>query len=95
MLRFPAIHDLFMGKGLSLDIEALLTVGPDGVAAIIAAGCGLAGNPEAEAFADGLTLADQVEALAKILEVTLPEGPKKLEARAVEMLRRVGLSQTP
>jgi hypothetical protein len=95
MRRFPAISDLLTGKGLTLDADTLFTVGPEGVAAIIAAGTGKPGSVEAEAVASTLTFGDQIEALAKILEVTLPEGTKKLEARLVDMLRRTGLSQTP
>mgnify|MGYP007071592357 CR=1 FL=1 len=95
MRRFPAIHDLLTGKGLSLDADALLSTGPEAVAAIIAAGCGNPGDAAHEAAADALPIGDQIEVLAKILEVTLPDGPKNIEARLVGMLRRVGLSQTP
>lgn len=95
MRRFPSIKDLLTGKGLNLDMEGLLGTGPEAVAAMIAAGCGMPGNEKAEEAAGALALGDQIEVLSKVLEVTLPDGPKNIEARLVEMLRRVGLSPTP
>lgn len=63
--RFPALADAIAGKGI--DLNRLADLGPDVLAAVIAAGTGSVGDAAAEAAADTLPVADQlalVEAIA-------------------------------
>ena len=72
MSRFPELRMLMTGK--EVDEASLMNVGGECVAAIIAAGCGLPGNTDAEASAATLPLEDQADVLAKILKLTMPNG---------------------
>jgi hypothetical protein len=83
-----------LGAELNLDPQAIVASGPDALAAFIAAGTGHPGETEHEAAAAHLALTDQIELVAVILQVTLPEGPKKLQARLEDLLDRAGLRST-
>ena len=72
--NFPEIKALFSGKDVSFDTETIVTKAPKALAAIIAAGTGQPGNPEAEAVAASLGVDEQAELLAKIVELTFPRG---------------------
>jgi hypothetical protein len=92
--RFEGIRKLVLGAEFEIDPQAIVDNGPDALAAFIAAGMGFPGDEKAEALALALPLTDQLEIVGKILEVTLPEGPKKLQARVEELLDRTGLRST-
>lgn len=92
---FPAIRTALLGGGLTIDEDLLMNTGPDAVAAIIAAGCGLPANAEAEAMAASLPFGVQMEFLGEILKATLPDGSKKVFDRLGAAAAAVGLSQTP
>ena len=65
LTRFPQLIEAMDGKGL--DMSALADLGPDVLAAVIAAGTGAAGDAAAEAVADSLGLGEQltlIEAIA-------------------------------
>ena len=83
--RFPELRKLM--SGIEVAAEDLLKVGPDALAAILAAGTGEPGNEKAETAAARLTLGDQADLLAAILRVTLPGGLDPF----VEKLSRLGL----
>lgn len=70
--RFAEIRALLAGR--IMDADKLLATGGPVVAAIIAAGCGYPGNPEAEQLAERLPISDQADLLAAILRLTLPQG---------------------
>jgi hypothetical protein len=70
--RFPELRKLMTGQ--EVEVEQLMSVGGDAIAAIIAAGCGYPGDPEAENVAAELTLEAQVDLLAATLRLTLPGG---------------------
>jgi hypothetical protein len=70
--RFPELRQLMTGQ--AVDIEQLMSVGGDAVAAIIAAGCGYPGDEKAEAVAATLALDAQADLLAAIVRLTLPAG---------------------
>lgn len=74
--RFPALRKAFAGKDMSADFtaEKLVELVPEAIAAIIAAGCGHPGDPEAEKVAERLPVAEQAEALEVILKLTMPQG---------------------
>lgn len=74
LANFPEIKALFSGKEVSFDTQTLATKAPKALAAIIAAGTGQVGNPQAEAVAASLGVDEQAELLAKILELTFPRG---------------------
>lgn len=80
--RFPDLQTLFSGG--ELDAGRLFEMGGDIVAAIIAAGCGLPGNKEAEDVASSLGLESQAELIEVIIRQTMPSGVtpfvQKLEA---------------
>lgn len=72
--RFPEIGGLLSGGDIKLDAASITTVVPKAVRVIIAAGCGHAGEEEWEAAADNLTAEEQADAIAKIVELTMPSG---------------------
>jgi hypothetical protein len=72
LLRFPELRALISGRDVGFD--QLLALGGDIIAAVIAAGCGQAGEAEAEAAAGRLSLDDQAELLAAIMTLTMPQG---------------------
>lgn len=81
--RFPQAGGLVSEGAVSVD--ALLGLGGEVVAAIIAAGCGDPGNKEAERVASALALADQVALLDPILRLTLPDGLGPFVAKLVSL----------
>ena len=85
LARFPELRALMTGREVGLD--ALLRLGGDVIAAIIAAGTGAPGDVDAEKAADNLTLEEQADLLASIAELTMPRGLGPL----VERLSRLGL----
>lgn len=72
LARFPEIQTLIQGG--EVDVASLLEMGGDLVSAIIAAGCGLPGNLEAEKVASTLGLESQAEILSVIIKQTMPGG---------------------
>ena len=85
LARFPELRALVTGREVALD--ELLRLGGDVIAAIIAAGTGSPGDNDAEQAADNLTLEEQADLLAAIVEFTLPRGLSPL----VEKMSRLGL----
>lgn len=85
LARFPQLRMMMTGKEVSP--EEWVKVAPDGVSAIIAAGIGMAGDPEQEARADKLPLEDQLSLIGAIWTLTLPKGVGPF----VEQLERMGL----
>ena len=85
LARFPELRALMTGREVGLD--ALLRLGGDVIAAIIAAGTGAPADVDAEKAADNLTLEEQADLLAAIVELTMPRGLGPL----VERLSRLGL----
>ena len=85
LARFPELRALMTGREVAQD--DLLKLGGDVIAAIIASGTGTPGDPQAETAADNLTLEEQADLLAAIVELTIPRGLGPL----VERLSRLGL----
>ena len=85
LARFPELRAVMTGREVALD--DLLKLGGDVIAAIIAAGTGSPGDDDAERAADNLTLEEQADLLASIVELTMPRGLGPL----VERLSRLGL----
>ena len=74
--QFPGLKDAFTGGTISVSLDAatLMKYGPDAVSAIIAAGCGSPGDPAAIKVAETLPAGDQMNLLAAIIDVTMPQG---------------------
>jgi hypothetical protein len=70
--RFPELRKLRTGQ--EVEIEQLMVMGGDAVAAIIAAGCGYPGDHDAENVAATLAIETQVDLLGAVLRLTLPGG---------------------
>ncbi len=73
--RFPDLIQVFdksVEEGIKFDI--MKRVSPQAIAPIIAAACGNAGDPRAEAIADALSLPDQIKILKIVHRLTMPEG---------------------
>lgn len=70
--RFPQLRMLMAGGEVSA--EDLITMAPDAVSAIIAAGTGTPGVTAAEEAADRLSLDMQADFLTAILRLTMPKG---------------------
>lgn len=91
MQRFPEIRALFAGREINLDANAIFEIVPRAVHAIIAAGCGCAGNGDAEKVAAGLALYDQMELLTTILDMTMPSGLSPLVASLERLTAGLGV----
>lgn len=75
LTRFPQLRTWFAGQaGQKLDIGQLVAELPDGIAAIIAAGCGLPGNPAAEEAAAAMAVESQLDILEAIGRLTFKNG---------------------
>ena len=85
LARFPELRAVMTGREVALD--ELLKLGGDVIAATIASGTGTPGDTQAEAAADSLTLEEQADLLAAIVELTMPRGFGPL----VERLSLLGL----
>ncbi|MET4240315.1 hypothetical protein [Bradyrhizobium sp. RT10b] len=72
--RFPEVRMLMTGNKVDLSPEDLMAKVPEAIDAILAAGTGNPGNPEAEAVANMLPAGDQLALLQKIIKVTMPKG---------------------
>lgn len=87
MVRFPELGKLM--SGYKLEQAELMKMAPEAVGAIIAAGCGELGNPEAEKAAANLGLGPQTDVIAEVLRLTFPKGVgpfvEKLEGLGVLM----------
>ncbi|MGR3593101.1 MAG: phage pre-tape measure protein [Limimaricola soesokkakensis] len=70
--RFPDLRRLFSGRDVA--VEDMMAMGGEIVAAVIAAGTGATGDPEAERAADRLSVDEQADLLIEIARVTLPGG---------------------
>lgn len=81
--RFPELRLMMTGR--SVEVERLMEIGGDGVAAIIAAGCGYPGDLEQEEMACRLSIDEQADLLAAILKLTLPKGVGPLVAKLTGM----------
>lgn len=73
--RFPQVGKWFKG-GVTVKIEpqALLAEVPGAISAIIAAGCGEAGNPKAEEVAERFPVEAQLDILEAVLKLTFRSG---------------------
>lgn len=70
---FPALRALMTGR--EVDAEALISVAPDAIAGIIAAGIGFPGDAEQVDAAASLPVEVQADFLTTILKLTFPKGP--------------------
>lgn len=70
--RFPELRALVTGRGASP--EALMEIGGDIVAAIIAAGTGYPADERAEKIASELSIGEQADLIASIFKLTMPQG---------------------
>jgi hypothetical protein len=72
--RFPQVREMFVGRSQELTPDSIVTLIPDAIAAIIAAGTGSPGDPQAEAAAERLPVGVQADLLEAIIAVTMPKG---------------------
>lgn len=81
-MRFPIIPKWLSGNAT---MEDIMQSAPDALAAIIAAGCGDPGDPEAEAVASKLSIDETATLLEKIIPFTMPDGlgPFVLKVNAI------------
>lgn len=87
--RFPALRKMWAtGKW---DVEQLLGMSDEVIAAVIAAGCS---NID-EANAGNLALDEKAELLAAIIRVTMPRGPGPFMATLTALMGTVGGAASP
>jgi hypothetical protein len=75
--RFPGLMQKMqerMQKDGALSLPAIMEVAGPAIGPVLAAGFGLPGNEEAEQKAALLSAAEQLKALTKIVEKTMPDG---------------------
>ena len=87
--RFPKIRKMWASG--QWDIEQLLGMSKEAVAALIAAGCS---NID-EANAKNLALDEKAELLAVIVRVTMPRGPGPFMATLTALMGTVGGAASP
>jgi hypothetical protein len=93
MSRFPEVAALFQGG--VIDSKRLMACGGEIVAAIIAAGVGLAGNKDAEGKAALMPIEAQLDLLDAILQLTLPKGVGPFAERLAGLTNRLGAAANP
>lgn len=71
--RFPEVRKMIETR--KFDIEALIDLSDEALAAVIAAGVGCPGDLEQERQAKNLTLEEKLLVLGAIAKVTMPNGP--------------------
>lgn len=87
---YPDLRLALAGKGVDMNPQDIITMGPVIVASVIAWGTGAAiTDKAAEEAAAKLTLGEQLTVLTKIFEVTFPDGFGPF----VEKLRALGLME--
>ena len=86
LARFPELRALITGR--EVDLEEILRLGGEVVAAIIAAGTGNPGDAGIEGAVDNLTLEEQADLLLAIIRLTVPNGVGPL----VEKLSSLGMT---
>jgi hypothetical protein len=86
LARFPELRALVTGR--DVEIDKLLSLGGDVIAAIIAAGTGAPGDEVSEQAVDKLSIDEQADLLVAIIELTMPRGLGPF----VEKLSRLGLA---
>lgn len=95
--RFPEVRALFTGRdGISAD--RIVELVPKAVASIIACGCGLVANEEAEAKAAALPAEVQLDLLSAIITLTMPKGVGPFMERLTALADSFGgasLARTP
>lgn len=70
--RFPNVGQWF--KGGKIDGQGLIAEVPEAIAAIIAAGCGEPGNPQAEEAAEKMSVEVQLDVIEAIARLTFKSG---------------------
>lgn len=84
--RFPDVAKMF--SGIEPDKAVLMQMGPDVLAAFIAAGCGCPNDDKAEKVASDLSVGNQLELVDAIIKISFPRGISPFVAK----LREFGLS---
>jgi hypothetical protein len=90
--RFPALGAALTGQKSDEAVD-LWALGPDFVAAVIAASTGAAGDPAHEAAAGRLPAPVQVELFGAAVRQTLPEGLESFLERLADLAQRLGVNQ--
>ena len=87
--RFPDLVGAVTGAGLS--IASLTEMGPEVLAAVIAAGTGAPGDPAAEDVADRLGMSDQLALIEAIIGETFAGDPEGFMKRLENLAGAVGV----
>jgi hypothetical protein len=72
--EFPEVKHMLAGITVEITPERVMELGPEVIAAFIAAGCGQPGDVAARKIALGLTIGEQFDLIEKIIETTFPNG---------------------
>lgn len=87
--RFPALVDAVTGAGL--DLSSIADLGPDVLAAVIAAGTGHPGDSKAEAVAASLSMSDQLSLVEAIGSETFAGDAQNFMRRLESLAAGVGV----
>lgn len=87
--RFPQLVDAVTGAGL--DLSSLADLGPDVLAAVIAAGTGHPGDAKAEAVAASLSMSDQLSLVEAIGQETFAGDAQNFMARLERLAAGAGV----
>lgn len=87
--RFPDLVGAVTGAGLN--IASLVEMGPQVLAAVIAAGTGSPDDQEAEAVADRLGMSDQLALIEAIIAETFAGDPEGFMKRLESLAGAVGV----
>lgn len=90
MTQFPEIREVLGGRQVDVTPELLVNRAPRAIAAVIAAGCGMPGDPQAEEVAAGLGVDEQLELITAIIRKTLPGGLSPFLKRLESLTKGLG-----
>ena len=78
--------------GREVELDDMMALGGELIAAILAAGTGALGNPEAEKIADSLSVDEQADLMLAIIRVTLPKGVENFVSKLTGAGGALGVS---
>jgi len=93
LVRFPELRKLFVEGAPALDVDALIEMAPEAVAAIIAEA---AEQPEAAPqIAEAMALDDMVDCLLAVRDLTMPNGTAPFMERLLKLIGAGGAADQP
>jgi len=91
LARYPELRAMLAQQAGAITVDSLVSMIPHAIAGIIAAGCGMPGDADAEAKAEAVPLEAQADLLDAILRLTMPRGVGPFVARLRGLGEQLGV----